>query len=195
MREILTSAEASALSQFCHPPGGNNNVSEMRNSHSKPPDPNHCAIVTLNRLRYGTEACSERDARNTPGDRMLSRRSGIRRQLPSLPLSLCWRQLGQIRRLLKTAAPSPIGRGPSAWSGIGSKRVRSSAVTTANRPFVNFKRVWRSCGNSSKETPTAAPKRRPERRRSGNRRRRVKRPVRLSSRVRSPPSMFMRSQI
>jgi hypothetical protein len=79
----------------------------------------------------------------------------------SLLLSLCWQQLGPIWRLLKTAAPFPYGRGPRAWSGISSNRVRSWGVTTANRPFANFKRGSRSCGNSSKETPTAAPERQP----------------------------------
>lgn len=78
-----------------------------------------------------------------------------------MSLSPCWRQLHRTQRLLKTAAPFPYWRGPRAWPGIGSNRVRSSAVTTANLRLVNFKREWRSCGNSSKETPTAAPGRQP----------------------------------
>jgi hypothetical protein len=92
-------------------------------------------------------------------------------------LSPCWRQVGRIQRLPATAAPFPRRRGLRAWSGIGSNRDRSSAVTTANRRFVNFKRAWRSCWNSSKETPTAVPRRRPALKRSGSCRRRVKRPV------------------
>ena len=38
-------------------------------------------------------------------------------------------------------------------------------------------RAWRSCWNSSKETPTAVPRRRPALKRSGSCRRRVKRPL------------------
>src|SRR4029077_8373346 len=95
---------------------------------------------------------------------------------PFFSLSPCWRQLGRIQRLPATAAPFPYRRG-LAWSRIGSNRDRSSAVTTANRRFVNFKRAWRSCWNSSKETPTAVPRRRPALKRSGSCRRRVKRPL------------------
>jgi hypothetical protein len=107
---------------------------------------------------------------------------------PFFSLSPCWRQLGRFRRLLTTAAPFLCRRGLRAWSGIGSNRGRSLAVTTVNRQFVNSKRAWSSCWNSSKETPTAAPGRLPVLRRSGSRRRRVRRPGRLPSRVPSPPS-------
>ena len=64
--------------------------------------------------------------------------------------------LGSAEAATAAAQSFKSRRRPRVWSGIGSNRARSSAVATANLLFVNFKRGWRSCGNSSKEMPTLA---------------------------------------
>jgi hypothetical protein len=98
-------------------------------------------------------------------------------------------QLSRIRRLLKTAAPFSYSRGTRALSGIGLSRVRSRKVTTSNLQFASFKRGCKSCGNWSKEMPTAALDRRSAMRRSRNRRQPVRRRTRCSFSVQCVDSL------